>query len=142
MADAQFLKASARRMGMPVHEGKEAQCTCGNVKANGSRCGKQLDAEGHHAAICECGGAYERQHDAIRDLLLRRLASGLSATATIGQRISGMHADAAEGVRLDVAVSRIGMATEYLDVAVVDAYSATAATEVCCACKGGTATGR
>ena len=27
MANAQFLKASARRMGMPVHEGKEAQCT-------------------------------------------------------------------------------------------------------------------
>ena len=76
---------------------------------------------------------------AIRDLLLRRLASDLSATTTIEQRISGMHEDAAEGARLDVAVSRIGVATEYLDVAVVDAYSATAATEVCRARKGGIA---
>ena len=139
MADAQCLNASVRRMGMPVHEGKEAQRTCGNVTANGSRYGQQLDAEGHPAATCECGCAYERQHDAIRDLLCRRLASDLSATTTIEQRISGMHEEAAEGARLDVAVSRIGTATEYLDVAVVDAFSATAATEVCRARKGGTA---
>ena len=129
MADAQFTKATKRRMGMPVHDGMEAQRACGHVKANGSRCGKQLDAEGHHAATCECGGAFERQHDAIRDLLCRRVAADLAAATTIEQRIAGEHEDAAEGARLDVAVSLPGNATEYLDVSVVDAFSENAATE-------------
>ena len=128
MGDEQLVIAVKRRLGMQCvpHPG----AACANRKATGCTCGQPLDVEGHHAAVCESGGALDRRHNSIRDMLKRRLAEDLGAATHDEQRVEAMAGGCRTEARLDVAVTLVGKPTVYLDVAVVDAYSTNAAMEL------------
>ena len=66
----------------------------------------------------------------MRDVLLRRLAEHLGAATHTEQRAEGMARDGRREARLDVAVTVPGATTNYLDVAITDAYSLNAGTEL------------
>ena len=119
MADEQLRIATARRFGAVCYE---AGRRCHNRKESGERCGDLLDQQGHHGSVCECGGALGRRHDGLRDLLKRRLAEHLGASTHLEQHAPSM-AIQNDTARLDVAVTLPGTPTQYLDVAIVDAYS-------------------
>ena len=127
VADLQFRVATLRRCGQPCHpEDKH----CRNIRGTGERCGAKLDPHGHHGAVCECGGALMRRHDGLRDLLLKRLAEHTGAATHVEQRVEDMNNSGRREARLDVAVTIPGAPTNYLDVAVVEAYSANAGIEL------------
>ena len=69
VVDANFATSMRRRLGLPVRAGAATRCQ--NKRADGSACGQELDAEGHHPAHCACGGGRNRRHDSVRDSLPR-----------------------------------------------------------------------
>ena len=71
-----------------------------------------------------------RRHDAVRDLLLKRMSQHLGAATHLEQRVEAMAAEGRREARLDVAVTVPGGPTNYLDVAVVEAYSDNAGIEL------------
>ena len=71
-----------------------------------------------------------RRHDGLRDLLLKRLAEHTGAATHAEQRVEEMSNGGRREARLDVAVTIPGAPTNYLDVAVVEAYSANAGIEL------------
>ena len=71
-----------------------------------------------------------RRHDGLRDLLLKRLAEHTGAATHVEQRVEDMNNSGRREARLDVAVTIPGAPTNYLDVAVVEAYSANAGIEL------------
>ena len=127
VSDEHFRIAALRRCGQHCHDtGRQ----CRNIKQTGERCSAQLDEHGHHGATCECGGAMVRRHNGVRDLLLKRLAEHLGASTHIEQRVESMAGAGRREARLDVAVTVPGATTNYLDVAIVEAYSANAGVEL------------
>ena len=135
VADAQFAVATLRRFGTHC-------CPTGatrrNRKSTGEVCGAALDPEGHHGAICECGGGLVRRHDSVRDTLQKRLHEHLGASTHIEQRVAEMGRNGAVA-RLDVAVTIPGRTTNFLDVAVVDSFSDSVGIELQRAAKPGAA---
>ncbi|CAK0898926.1 unnamed protein product, partial [Prorocentrum cordatum] len=107
MADAQFAVATLRRFGVNCCP---TGATCKNRKPTGEVCGAALDPEGHHGAICECGGGFVRRHDSVRDTLQKRWG--------------------ATGRWRDSTVTIPGRTTDFLDVAVVDSLSASVGIEL------------
>ena len=107
-----------------------AAASAATFKQTGKRCSPQLDEHGHHGATCECGGAVVRRHDSVRDLLLRRLAEHLGAATHMEQRVESMAVAGRRETRLDVSVTVPGASTNFLDVAIVDAYSANGGIEL------------
>lgn len=127
VSDVHFQIAAMRGCG---HQCLVSGPQCRKLKQNGERCGAHLDEHGHHGAICEYGGALVRRHYGVRDLLLRRLAEHLGASAHIEQRVASMACGGRREARLDVAVTVPGATTHYLDVAVVEVYSSNAGVEL------------
>ena len=70
-----------------------------------------------------------RRHDGLRDVLRKRLAEHLGASTHREQRVAEM-AIKKETARLDVAVTLPGSPTQYLDVAIVDAFSTSVGIEM------------
>ena len=120
VGDQQFCTAALRRCGQPCHEGNKQ---CRNLLSTGERCNAKLDVHGHHGATCGCGGAVIRRHDGVRDLLHKRLAEHLGAATHLEQRVDAMAKNGRCEARLDVAVTVPGGPTNFLDVAIVEAYS-------------------
>ena len=71
-----------------------------------------------------------RRHDGLRDLLLKRVAEHTGAATHAEQRVEDMSNSGRREARLDVAVTLPGATTNYLDVAVVEAYSVNAGIEM------------
>ena len=100
------------------------------MRTDGTRCNAVLDTQGHHAAICEAGGALLRRHDSGHDFVARRLSADLGLVASKEQRCP--HWDHRRGngtltqARLDIIVAISGI-TYYIDITIVDALSDNAA---------------
>lgn len=72
MSDELFTVSIRRRLRFPdpTRAVPSAVPThCNHRRSDGTVCGDELDARGHHAAVCKVGGGVEFGHDAIRDWL-------------------------------------------------------------------------
>ena len=127
VSDEHFRYATLRRCGQKCIP---ADRECRNLKQTGERCSTKVDEHGHHGSTCECGGVVVRRHNCVRDLLVRRLPEHLGAATHEEQRSEEMIGGGRREARLDVAVTLPGVTTNYLDVAVTDAYSVNAGTEL------------
>lgn len=141
MSDAAFRCAARRRLGLPPLAATiPAATTCQNVRADGSKCGHVLDAQGHHASTCEAGGALLRRHNAARDCIAKRVAQDLAAVTATEQHIPELDRPSSDGnispARLDVVVTLHG-ARWLLDVAIVSALSADSSLEAASAGRDG-----
>ncbi|CAK0790897.1 unnamed protein product [Prorocentrum cordatum] len=111
---------------------KMTDATFQNRWPDGTKCGVELDDEGHHASICEIGGALVRRHDGSRDLVAARLVADLHAPVRTEQRCHHLDKLKPDGTmseaRLDIVVELEGT-TFFLDVAIVDVLSTDSALE-------------
>ena len=131
MADGPVRVSTRWRLGLaPIPSTQLTTGTCQNIKCSGGRCNAVLDAQGHHAATCEAGGALLRRHDAGRDYIAKRLSSDLGLGACKEQRCPHWDRQRPNGswtqARLDVVVP-IARLTYFVDITVVDPLSSNAA---------------
>ena len=127
MADSQFRVSVRRRLGLtPLPAAQMTTNRCQNINSRGLRCNAPLDAQGHHAATCEAGGALLRRHDDGRDFIAKRLHADLGLAACKEQRCPHWDRRKPDGTwtqaRLDVVVPVAGQ-THYVDITVVDPLS-------------------
>ena len=128
-----FHEALAHRLALPrpVATPTGAPLQCQLRPSGDSCCGAPLDSYGgHHARVRECGGHVVSRHNAVKDIVCRRLRGDLGVPALAEQRAPHLDRHTPTGdvqqARLDIA-TRIGDTTFLLDVAVVDALSTDAA---------------
>ena len=143
MADGPFQVAARRRLNLtPLPPGAQVASHCQNTRPDGSKCNATLDADGHHAAICEIGGGLLRRHHACRDKMARCFAEDLAATCHAEQRapqFDRVNADeSVNEARLDIAVCCNGRSW-LLDVTIVGAFSSDAGKQRQRAAKDGAA---
>ena len=140
VSDEVFRTSARRRLGLrPVPASVQKSDVCQNVvKKDGRKCNAALDAEGHHGATCEAGGALDRRHNAIRDKLAKSIAADLGHATHTEQRCPQWDkfdqvkfektGNGLVEARLDIVVP-LGNTTYYVDVTVVDVLSTDAAVE-------------
>ena len=133
MTDKSFQTAVRRRLGLrPVPATAQVASHCQNRRPDGSKCGELLDNDGHHAVVCEVGGALLRRHDGLRDLIAGRLSADLSVPCLTEQRCPQFDKAKPDGTmseaRLDIATDIDGT-TALIDVSVVDVFSTNLALE-------------
>ena len=112
--------ASPRRRGS-IWTSPVACGPCGHRKANGEKCGAELDPKGVHARSCRFGGWRVRKHSAVRDVLGKWLQS--HGCQVFWEQVVPAASDRAEG-RIDLLVHVPGWASPvYIDVTIVSALA-------------------
>jgi len=134
MCDEHLSTALRRRLLFP-HPAHDPACIlgpsshCKHRRANGTFCDEALDARGHHAGYCSCGGGSVHGHDAIVRWLAAWLREWSGHPVATEQYVPqwdrlGADGEVSERARLDVAFVDSEGRRAYADVAVTSAYSA------------------
>ncbi len=119
MSRLSYLVAMRMRFGLKIPPSLPLppESACAHVARDGSRCGRPLNAYGHHAVACGRGGGFVARHDAIvRELAAELKRMGLSVRKEVWvDDLVEHHEGRVRAARMDLVV-RSSTGTDYLDV--------------------------